>query len=372
MRLMLTALSRIWPVVRHRPLQRRAGWAFLSVPCLAMLIWLAAPTAMAESTVSVRLPVENQQAEAREQALSAAIRQVLVRLSGRDDVVQSPDLSTLLQQPGRFLQRYQYDVEDEQLMLAMQFDAAALRRAMATQGVPSWQEDRPPVLVWLAVEQHGRRVLVGGEDGMEVRALLQTAAAKRGLLVLFPLMDSEDQQRISAADVFGGFSERALVATERYGTTQMVLGRMHREGSGWAVRWDLRRVGGGAWNAAGATQEELMELSAAELAARLAEQYAVLPVSDAAQRHLRIQVSGVESLRDFDRLQRYLHSVGGIAGVQPAELEPDSVTVLLLLQAPPQRILDALDQGRQLSRVPALDDAAGSGEVHTPTFRLMP
>jgi len=278
----------------------------------------------------------------------------------------------LLQQPGRFLQRYQYDVEDEQLMLAMQFDATALRRAMATQGVPSWQEDRPPVLVWLAVEQHGRRVLVGGEDGMEVRALLQAAAAKRGLLMLFPLMDSEDQQRISAADVFGGFSERALAAAQRYGATQMVLGRMHREGSGWAVRWDLRRVGGDAWSAGGATQEELMELSAAELAARLAERYAVLPVSDAAQRHLRIQVGGVESLRDFDRLQRYLHSVGGIAGVQPAELEPGSVTVLLLLQAPPERILDALDQGRQLSRVHALDDASGSGEVHTPTFRLMP
>jgi hypothetical protein len=331
--------------------------------------------AAAETTLSVRLPVESQQAGLREQAVRAAMEQVLVRLTGQEGIAAAAAVEPLLQQSGRFMQRYQYEMQDgQQLVLSMQFDGAAIRRALAARGIASWQQDRPPVLVWLALEQQGRRVLVGGEDGTEARALLQAAAAKRGLLLLFPLMDSEDQQRISPADVFGGFRERAIAAGERYGATQMVMGRMYREGSGWVARWSSSGVGDAGWSSGGATPEDVLNAAAAELAARMASRYAVLPSADEADRRLRIQVSGVSSLRDFDLLQRHLRSLGGVAVVQPLGLEPDTVILQLLLQTTPERVLAALGQDRLLASVRGLNDATDPGQEGAliPLFRLTP
>lgn len=339
-----------------------------------VLLLLVSLTA-AETTLSVRLPVEDQQAEERERAVRAAMEQVLVRLTGQEGIAQSEAVEPLLRQSGRFMQRYQYEMEDgRRLVLSMQFDGAAIRKALAARSVASWQQDRPPVLVWLALEQQGRRILVGGEDGTEARALLQAAAAKRGLLLLFPLMDSEDQQRISPADVFGGFGERAVAAGERYGATQMVMGRMYREGSGWAARWNSSGVGDGGWSSSGATQEEVLNAAAAELAERMASRYAVLPSADEAERRLRIQVSGVSSLRDFDRLQRHLRSLGGVVTVQPLGLEPDTVILQLLLQTAPERVLHALDRDRLLTSVRVLNDATDAERegVLIPSFRLTP
>lgn len=347
----------------------------LATKLFGALLLFAAPVVVAETTLSVRLPVDGQQAEAREQAMSAAMEQVLVRLTGQEGITQSAAAEALLQRPERFMQRYQYELEAEgQLVLSMQFDGAAIRQVLAMEGVASWQPDRPPVLVWLALEQQGRRVLVGGEDGIEARALLQTAAAKRGVLLLFPLMDSEDQQRISPADVFGGFNERAIVAGERYGASLMAMGRMYREGSGWAARWSLSGMNDGGWNLRGATQDEVLDAVAAELATRLASQYAALPSANEADRRLRIQVSGVSSLRDFDHLQRHLRGLGGVVAVQPLSLEPDIVTLQLLLQTAPDRVLAALGQDRLLTSVHALDEATGSEQeaVLIPMFRLTP
>lgn len=338
---------------------------------IAVFLLLFMPAAIAETTVSVRLPVDDQQAESREQAVRTAMEQVLVRLTGQEEVVRSDAVRPLLQQPGRFMQRYQYEREDEgKLMMAMQFDGTAVRQALAARGVASWQTNRPPVLVWLALERDGRRILVGGEDGVEERALLQSAATKRGLLLLFPLMDSEDQQRISPADVFGGFAERAAAAGERYGTAQMIMGRMHREGSGWASRWRLSGGDNANWSSTGATPDELLDAVAGELAVRQAKRYAVLPSAE--DRRLRIQVSGVGNLRDFDRLQRYLRTLGGVAAVQPLSLEPDRVTLQLLLQTTSERILSALSQGRLLAAVqePDEDAASGQGGAQLPLFRL--
>lgn len=343
----------------------------LSALVALLLTFALSAAGAAETAVSIRIPVESQHPEIREQAVTKAMAQLLIRLTGRDDASQAEAAVPLLEQPGRFLQRYQYESQPgQQLILSMQFDAAAIRRALAERGMPTWRADRPPVLVWLALEQGGRRLLVGGEDGGEVRAQLQEAAARRGVLLLFPLMDSEDQQRIGHADVFGGFTDRVRVATERYGTPLMVMGRMYRDGGGWVARWNLSgNAMQSVWTTSGSSGAETLEAAAAELAARLSARYAVIPSAADAQQQLSIRVIGVSTLRDYDRLERRLQAISGITEVRTLALEPDAVTLQLALQAAPSRVLALLRQDRQLVPL-ALPEFEGGQQA--PEFRLVP
>jgi hypothetical protein len=338
------------------------------------LLLLALPAAVAETALSVRIPVDSQQPEAREQAMKQALSQVLLRMTGQEGIAGSEAAAQLLERPGRFLQRYQYETQPgQQLVLLMQFDGTAVRRALAAQGVATWGADRPPVLVWLAVEQNGRRLLVGGEEGGDLRSQLQTAASRRGLLLLFPLMDGEDRQRVSGADVFGGFTERVQQASDRYGAPLMLMGRMHRAGQGWAARWSLSGMGSMTWSTAGDNQEEVLDAAAAELATRLAARYAALPSAQAGARELSMQVVGVRTLRDYDRLERYLRSVSGIADMRPLLLEPEAVTLQMALEVAPERVLTLLEQSRSL--IPVATFVGGTEPEQgsqAPVFRLAP
>jgi hypothetical protein len=191
--------------------------------------------------------------------------------------------------------------------------------------------------------------------------------------LLFPLMDSEDRQRVSGADIFGGFTERVQQASERYGTPIMVMGRMYREGGGWAARWTLSERGSASWSTAGATPGEVLDSAAVELATRLQARYAVLPIPGSREQQLVIQVAGVSSLRDYDRLERRLRGVGGVIDVRPLTLEPDTVMLQLALEIAPERVWNALRQDRGLVLVSALRNGSDSGQdLQTPVFRLTP
>jgi hypothetical protein len=337
-------------------------------------LFMVLPAAAAEEAFSVRVPVDNQQADVREQAMVKALSQALVRATGRDDIAQSPAVAAILQRPDRFLQRYQYEAQaGQQLVLLLQFDGPALRRALAEHGVPSWGADRPAVLVWLAAEQGGRRLLVGGEEGAALRAQLQEAAAKRGLLLLFPLMDAEDQRQVSYTDVFGGFTERVRQAAGRYGTPIMVMGRLYRDGNGWVARWTLSGMGETTWSTTGASQQEALDAAAAVLARRLGERYALLPPTGAgADQRLVLRVVDVDDLRDYDRLERRLRDIGGVASVRPLTIEPDAVVLQLGLQTLPERVLGSLQNDRMLVPIRPLDQTGEGQGFQEPVFRLTP
>lgn len=343
----------------------------LRVTLAVYLLLLLIPTAAAEAVLSVRVAVESQLPEVREQALKQAMAQVLVRLTGRDDVVETEAVE-LLERPGRYLQRYQYESQPgQQLILLLQFDSVAIRRALAAHGVETWRQDRPPVLVWLAVEQQGRRLLVGGEEGAQWRAQLQAAAARRGVQLLFPLMDSEDRQRISSTDVFGGFTERIQQASERYGAAVMLVGRVHPQGGGWTARWALSGVNAASWTAPAANLNDLLDAAAAELAGQLLPSYAMLATAKTETQQLVIEVQGVRTLRDYDRLERRLRGTPGVEAVRPLRLEPNAVTMQLTLAVTPERVLSALNQERSLLPLPVLPDHFGEEqEPQAVIFRL--
>ena len=59
----------------------------------------------------------------------------------------------------RFVEPSAGDTQQGGLKLWAQFDGVSLARELRQAGLPYWGPERPDVLVWLAIDDHGRRYL---------------------------------------------------------------------------------------------------------------------------------------------------------------------------------------------------------------------
>lgn len=342
--------------------------------------WLAAgaaPAAEVRDLYEAEVVVADQQAEARQQAMRDGLAEVLVRATGYSATAQDPALADLLGNAPRYVQQYRYrtvpatDTMPAALALWMSFDANTINQSLRERGQPVWGSARPLLLVWLALETGSERRLVSAAESVGWSSL-ETAARRRGLPLRLPLLDLEDQARVTAADVWGGFQETVLNASARYQPQAVLLGRLYHDRQGvWHARWTLR-VGEEAlhWDNTGAVPDEVLtagvESSADALAARFAQ---VGALNSGTQLSLRI--SDVNSLADYARLLSYLNSLSGVSAVQVTVVESRTVSCRLTLEVGPDAVARTIGLGTTLAAMPAAVPAADPLSPER-QYRLLP
>ncbi len=346
---------------------------------LMLLCWLAGPAAAAEvaGLYETEVPVVDQQSEARQQAMRAGLAEVLVRATGYSATAQDPALADLLDNASRYVQQYRYRTVPATatapagVALWMSFDANTIGQALRERGQPVWGSARPLLLVWLAVESGAERRLVSAAEGAGLQGL-EAAARRRGLPLRLPLLDLEDQTRITAADIWGGFQQPVMAASARYQPQAVLSGRLHHDRQGlWHARWTLR-VGEEAmhWDNSGATPDEVMaagvEASADALAMRFAQVVDLYGGSA-----VTLRVADVATLADYARLLSYLSALNGVTVVQVAEVEAQTVVCRLTLEGTPAAVTRTIGLGSTLAVAgPASVSPEGlPAELH---YRLLP
>lgn len=112
-----------------------------SRPVLFLLLLLLAPLAQADSLYTGQVPVASQSEADTAAGLSAALGQVLAKLSGDNSVLSRPGVAKAVAQPNRYVQQYQFaqdiatDTGQVRLTLVAQFDHAAIDRLLADLGL---------------------------------------------------------------------------------------------------------------------------------------------------------------------------------------------------------------------------------------------
>jgi len=282
-------------------------------------------------------------------------------------VLRDARAQPLLQQAPRFVQSYRYRETPEGLVLEVQFDARAVRRALIEQGLPLWGRTRPLTLVWLVVQEGGERRLLGEDSAHPALAAIRATARERALPLAFPLLDLEDQMALGVTDVWAGFVDRIARASQRYAPEAVLVGRLYRDlaGSEWVGRWQLLEEGEviDRWQVRGDLDwvaGEGVERAADDLAAR----YAQRPGESAV---VRLWVMGVAALGDYARVGRYLAGLSMVEGVAPAVVEGGRLGLDVRLRGDLKGLTRAIALGSVL--VPAPEAAPAPGE---PAYRLLP
>jgi hypothetical protein len=261
------------------------------------------------------VPVVGQQPDLRTAYMKSALQEVLVRVTGQPDVLNRDSVRSMLDNPERFVQQYRYYTvagsTPPRLMLRVNFDGVAIQQALRQQGVAYWgNTERPEILLWLAVEDRGTRYIVSAQDDSDAARELQEAARQRGIPLLLPLMDLEDQSQVRFTDVWGGFFDGLLAASARYKPGDVMIGRLNRGPSGgWEARWDMGGGrDGGSWNGSGKQLGDVLQAGIDTLSERLAAGHAVAEAGSVAGM-TSITVGDVNTLTAFARVDDYLSSL---------------------------------------------------------------
>ncbi len=240
--------------------------AFVLVAAMAICGRLCATEISGLYEASVE--VENRTANTVAAGYARALEQVLIRVTGYRRIEPGDAAHELLGSARKFVQQYRF-LDDDQLWV--RFDEEAVNGELVARGERVWGGERPETLMWLALDNgRGERALLGAEDVGDMPDLLRERAALRGLPLLLPLNDAADMQTLPFSDVWAGFDDKIIEASERYGADAVLIGRAQlQQNREWRVRWTLLM---------GATQAQALGGLAAgiDLAAdRFAELYAV-------------------------------------------------------------------------------------------------
>lgn len=308
-------MSRVWTLFRKNGLNADhcTGRFLLTLVVAATLAWPAANTRAVEvgSLYTAQAPLEGNDTKSRDKAYASAFSQVLARVTGNVDPLQSARIAGLFPDPSHYVLQYRPG-EDNTLWVS--FDGNAIERILRQANVTFWGSDRPLTLIWLAVDwgqgereivAAGEPVLIAGEErsidrNRLLRERVQDAALQRGIPVAFPLLDAEDREGVSFSDIWGGFDDLLLRASDRYGANSILVGRVRPE-AGERNRW--------SWYFGGEQREWSGEPEGAinMLADALASQFAI--AGDAPLDTITLTVSGIDSVAAFGAVQSFMEQL---------------------------------------------------------------
>ncbi len=264
----------------------------------------------------------------QDETIRLAMGQLLTRVTGRRDARFEPQLAEMLRVAGDFVEQVgQLDRDN----LIVRFNASNVESALVRLEQPVWGPERPLTMLWVAVDAGlGQRELLAAEPLAtavpsaldttlaEFRAELDEVADERGLLLTLPLLDIEDMTALSFADVWGGFSDRVMRASERYATDDILIAQVRLTDFGTTTRWTLLR-GGRVLRLPGQAFRDGLDA--------LADVYAAEFSTLGGARSTDVTIVGVETLDDYGRVMQYLESLSVLEGVEPAELVDGSLRV---------------------------------------------
>jgi len=256
--------------------------------------------------------------------MSSAMEEVLVRISGKSDVINDAKIQKQLTVARNYLANFRYDASAETLTnvlgevvrtkkLVMEFDRLRIKNLLTQSNKPIWDEARPSALIFLAVETSSRREIFSSEDSHEFVDALNASALLKGIPYELPLMDIVDELSISPSEVWGLFSDSIETASKRYDHEYTLAGRIYQDSQSlWLSDWLVGGVSKGVrFEVTSDSVEDLMDQAVGKLADIMSQQYAVL-LSGKPKHQINIAVTDVRSLDDYHNALSLLNSMSVI------------------------------------------------------------
>ncbi|MBS0373363.1 MAG: DUF2066 domain-containing protein [Proteobacteria bacterium] len=194
-------------------------------------------------------------------AAADALRQVVVRVTGRRSAASDPALAALFVDAARYARTFR-SAGGNQVSVA--FDAEAVEARLVQAGQRLWSSERPLTLVVLVNLRPGApRSLSAGGDA-DVRRVVTATAQQRGLPILWPtgMPPALDQAR--ADDAIAGRIEPMRDLARQYGADAVLLGRISTGTILWS--WSGPAGEGGAPGAADEGVQALADRFGAQFA----------------------------------------------------------------------------------------------------------
>ncbi len=339
-------------------------WRTLAIALLCLSVSFPAA---ALDYYRAKVPVKSQSETDRARSTALGLKDVLVRLSGSTEVVQSPQIRSALQKPLAYLEQFQYEQARDEMgtmreYLVMTFNPSVIENLLRDAQQPFWPVNRPEVLVWLVENSRdGGKTFVNDGAAPVVRSIASAAKA-RGVPVRFPLLDLEDQMSLTPEQLWSFDEEALLRAAERYKSDTLLVGRYAETSVGeWLVTWQYFHRG--EWRNYETRDSDVQAIGYGAinpLADYLAGLYAVAPGSQE-EGFTTTQVRGVDSFMDYRKMLDYLDGLAVVNGFQLVSIADDVILMNVQITGDLDQFQNVLSLDRKMRFEAGQADARGPG-----------
>lgn len=305
-----------------------------------------------EGLYQVEVPVADQTAKTRWGAVLEGFKEVLIRKSGSRQVISAEESRQAFRKVTAYLQRFQYIPNTDEniqapFLLKLDFEPRLVDELIQEAGMPIWGSDRPVTILWLAAEENFSRQILKDDAENSISALLKSNAKRRGIPIIFPLMDLEDELNVNISDVWGRFNNTVVNASGRYGADSVVTGRLAKIGEVWQVKLSYINQGDEQFLEFDVDSPELLsETLADHVAELLCQKYCVVETLTSHQ--ISVQVSGINNFASFKKVQDYLQGLSSIRKIEVDKISATTVRFGATLLGDLQSVKDGIELGKKL------------------------
>lgn len=317
---------------------------FLSLPAQAVVV---------EDLHRALVPVDDHSERELSRATRDGLAQVFVKTSGSPTVLENPVLKDALDSASSYMQRYRYlRPDDESLQLQVHFDPQLVNDLLLEARAPLWTANRPPLLVWLVIDDGAGRRMATAETDPALFETLAQELDRRAVPAVYPLYDLQDTLALGVHDLWRMDELAIYSASQRYGVANVLAGRLTTlPGERWMGDWVyLYNQDSSAASFYGEAAPVFSANAIDFVSDRMAERYAVAAGASQGQEVL-VRVDAVTDFGQYQQVLRLFENIELIDDAWPAYLEGESVVFRLSAQAEPEQLDRIVSLNRRLERL---------------------
>ena len=330
--------------------------------------WLAlipAGTALADVVADLytaTVPVADQGAQALASASREAMAQVLVKVSGTKDVLQSPPVAAALRGARDHVQQYAYvrgTPPAAPLSLRFEFGGPYITDLVKQSGAPLWTANRPVVLAWVVVEDEQGRHFINQDSAPAEAQWLVDEFSRRGVPVQLPVFDLTDTAAVNTADVWALDADTVLRASARYNVQDVVVGRLSLSSSGQAQgEWSYLRQNERINRSVTVPDlQTFLRNGVNIIATDMASRYAIAPTGGV-EGGVILSITGITNYVDYAAIVNWLEKLELVEYANVEQVQGERVDFRLQANADASQLAAIIDLNDRLIALPIAGDGA--------------
>ena len=272
--------------------------------------------------------VEDRSAGELARAAGDALTRVFVRVSGDEQILDEAAFNEAVQNAQSHVLLYSYqDDQDGGTRIFFEFDDAFVRSLFRDHSILYWEQRRPPLVIWLALDEPFSRRFAARSDDVELLAPSLERMELRGVEVRFPLLDLADSAALSVNAIWERDFDQVRRASARYGTEHALVGR-------WIDLSDGSKLVD--WYYVGPEQSENLQFRATELSDiwdrgvdlavdAMRDSLAVTLQQFEMSEAIAVSVKGVNSYADYRAISSVFAELGQLVDLRIDSLNGDTV-----------------------------------------------
>lgn len=313
------------------------------------------------------VPVASQSQSDWQLAVPQALSQVLIKLSNNPQIIQMRQIQSQIKQASNNVESYSYitnptptNNNQNNLMLQVQFYPQAIDQLLQQAGINHIQTSRPLLLIWLVVQNQQGLQFVSNDSSNPLVAVLQDNANRRGMPILFPMLDLQDLQNVTTNDVWQLNPKNVLTEAKRYSTQNVLEGKLFSTNGQWQAQWILLRgtaqplTGSATGNTQNQAIAQMIDQAANNLTTTITASHTN------SQQQVILHISNVNGLDDYADILKYLHTLSPVAQADVTDVNPDSVTVTVNINGGITALTNAISTSSELQPITASDQNTNS------------